>query len=59
MPTRHSEAKRVTVGVSEVTVRRRVGEPTTVSAVATGAVSSATDCPGSAAIWYVEMSGAY
>src|SRR3954469_19561068 len=52
--TRHTDAKSVTSGESDVTVTRIVGEPTTVAASAIGWVSRAADCPGSAAIWYVE-----
>ena len=41
--TRHTEAKSVTSGLSDVTVRRIVGDPTTVVAAADGWVSSAVD----------------
>ncbi len=49
--TFHTDAKSVTSSLSEVTVRRIVGEPTTVVASATGCESIAVDCPGRAAIW--------
>ena len=52
--TRHTDANSVTSGWSDVTVKRMTGDPTTVVASAIGCVSSAVDCPGSAAIWYVE-----
>ena len=47
--TFHHETNRVASVVVEMTVRRTRGEPTTVTARGTGAVSKATLWPGSAA----------